>query len=98
MYHAVISDSEVEVITLGARLDPHPPTLLSAPNSTPRCQPSICRLETTHFIAVTRHDGAPWPHKTPPRLAARAPAPAQLRWRGEGGGGGGGMSDAWQVY
>ena len=56
MHHAVISDSEVEVITSGRPLSAHPPAQRGG--STLLCQPSICRLETTHFIAVTRHDGA----------------------------------------
>lgn len=61
MHHAVISDSEVEVITLGSTL----PLLFLFSSLLPAClsgsallcQPSIWWLETTHFIAVTRHDG-----------------------------------------
>lgn len=71
MHHAMISDSKVEVITLGSQLNffsllmfyflffpssfPSAPTDLSG--STLLCQPSIWWLETTHFVVVTCHDG-----------------------------------------
>lgn len=70
MHHAVISDSEVEVIT--SSLPPSIPPSARRRSETLSCQPSIWWLETTHFIAATRHDGAARPESLrPPRLRRR---------------------------
>lgn len=82
MHHAMISDSEVEVITLGSPLARSlPPSVplslsLSLSGSTLLCQPSIWGLETTHFIAVTRHDG---PARPGPLDSFPATVPAPQR-------------------
>lgn len=81
MHHAVISDSEVEVITSA----PLPFFSSSLPPSaqlsgqTLLCQPSIWWLETTHFIAVTRHDGAARPEPLDLFPAPRSSTPPSER-------------------
>lgn len=62
IHQAMISDREVEVITLGNPLSFFSPPLLPpsqrlGAGSPLLCQPSICFLETTHFIGLTFHDG-----------------------------------------
>lgn len=86
MHHAVISDSEVEVITLGSPLPFFSPTAAPPPSaplsgSTLLCQPSIWWLETTHFIAVTCHDGPvrPEPLDLFPALCSSTPLSERQR-------------------
>lgn len=86
MHHTVISDSEVKVITLGSLLPFFPPSLPPSPSnplsgSTLLCQPSIWWLETTHFIAVTRHDRAarPEPLDLFPALCSSTPPSERQR-------------------
>jgi len=59
----------------------HPPASAPLSGSTLLCQPSIWWLETTHFIAVTRHDGPARPEPLDLFLALCSSEPPSERQR-----------------